>query len=401
MNSLTTDIIQLENEHLVQTYKRPPFVITRGQGVMLYDAEGNEYLDMVAGIAVNALGYSDPGMIQAIQEAATGLLHTSSLYYTEPQARLAAAICAKSFADRVFFTNSGTEANEGALKFIRKYHYDAGDSERKEIICFTGAFHGRTLGSLSLTPKEKYQKPFAPLMPGVIVAQYNDIASAEAAISHKTAAVIVEPVQGEGGINPATPEFLQALRRLCDERGALLWFDQVQCGVGRTGTLWSSDPSGVTPDLQTLAKALGGGLPIGAVLTTNNVADHIHPGDHGSTYAGSPFITKVAHYVFDRISQAAFLDHVCEVGGYLKERLQEINSPLVKEVRGRGLMVGMEMTVDVGQVVEQGYQNGLMLVNAGTNVVRFVPPLILEKQHIDVMIERLTGILVNMGDKSQ
>lgn len=401
MNALTQEIIQLESEYLVQTYKRPPFVITRGQGVMLYDAEDNEYLDMVAGIAVNALGYADPGMIQAIQEAATGLLHTSSLYYTEPQARLAAALCEKSFADRVFFTNSGTEANEGALKFIRKVHYDAGDSERTEIVCFTGAFHGRTLGALSLTPKEKYQKPFAPLMPGVIVANYNDLESAAAAISHKTAAVIVEPVQGEGGINPATPEFLQGLRQLCDERGALLWFDQVQCGIGRTGTLWSSDPSGVTPDVQTLAKALGGGMPIGAVLTTNRVADHIHPGDHGSTYAGSPFITSVASYVFNRISQPSFLDHVREVGGYLKERLQEINSPLVKEVRGRGLMIGMEMDVEVGGIVEQGYQYGLMLVNAGTHVVRFVPPLILEKQHVDTMIDRLTGILVTMGDKVQ
>ncbi len=397
--ALTQDIIRIESEHLVQTYKRPPFVITRGNGVMLYDAEGNEYLDMVAGIAVNALGYADPGMIHAIQEAATGLLHTSSLYYTEPQARLAAELCEKSFADRVFFTNSGTEANEGALKFIRKFHYDAGDRERIEIVCFSGAFHGRTLGALSLTPKEKYQKPFAPLMPGVVVAQYNDIASADAAITDRTAAVIVEPVQGEGGINPATPEFLQALRRLCDERGALLWFDQVQCGIGRTGTLWSSDPSGVAPDVQTLAKALGGGMPIGAVLTTNRVADHIHPGDHGSTYAGSPFITSVAGYVFNRISQPSFLEHVREVGGYLKERLQEINSPLIKEVRGRGLMVGMEMHVEVGDIVEQGYKNGLMLVNAGTHVLRFVPPLILEKPHVDVMIERLTGILAKMGDK--
>lgn len=401
MNALTQEIIQLESEYLVQTYKRPPFVVTRGQGVMLYDAEGNEYLDMVAGIAVNALGYADPGMIQAIHEAATGLLHTSSLYYTEPQARLAAALCEKSFADRVFFSNSGTEANEGALKFIRKVHYDAGDSERTEIVCFTGAFHGRTLGALSLTPKEKYQKPFAPLIPGVVVANYNDLESAAAAISHKTAAVIVEPVQGEGGINLATPEFLQGLRKLCDERGALLWFDQVQCGIGRTGTLWSSDPSGVTPDVQTLAKALGGGMPIGAVLTTNRVAEHIHPGDHGSTYAGSPFITSVASYVFNRISQPSFLDHVREVGGYLKERLQEINSPLVKEVRGRGLMVGMEMHAEVGGIVEQGYQNGLMLVNAGTHVVRFVPPLILEKQHVDTMIDRLTGILVTMGDNVQ
>jgi acetylornithine/N-succinyldiaminopimelate aminotransferase len=397
MGSLTETIIGLENDHIVQSYKRPPFVITRGEGVTLYDAEGKAYLDMVAGIAVNALGYSEPGMVRAIQEAATGLLHSSNLYYTEPQARLAASICAKSFADRVFFTNSGTEANEGALKFIRKFHYDRDDHERKEIVCFTGAFHGRTLGSLSLTPKEKYQKPFAPLMPGVVVAEYNNVASAEAAISHKTAAVIVEPVQGEGGINPATSEFLQALRRLCDERGALLWFDQVQCGMGRTGTLWSSEPSGVTPDVQTLAKALGGGLPIGAILTTNKIADHIHPGDHGSTFAGSPFITSVAGYVFDRISDVDFLAHVRDVGGYLKERLQEINSPLIKEVRGRGLMVGVEMHADVAPLIDAGYAHGLLMVNAGPNVIRFVPPLVLDKPDVDVAIERLTEILATTG----
>jgi acetylornithine/N-succinyldiaminopimelate aminotransferase len=401
MNALTDTIIGLENDYMVQTYKRPPIVLTHGEGVTVYDSEGKSYLDMVAGIAVNALGYAEPGMVKAIQDAATGLLHTSNLYYTEAQARLAAAICAKSFADRVFFSNSGTEANEGALKFIRKYHYDAGDSERKEIVCFTGAFHGRTLGSLSLTPKEKYQKPFAPLMPGVVVAEYNDVDSADAAITHKTAAVIIEPVQGEGGINPATPEFLQALRHFCDERGALLWFDQVQCGMGRTGTLWSSEPSGVTPDLQTLAKALGGGLPIGAILTTERVAEHIHPGDHGSTFAGSPFITGVAGYVFDRISQPPFLAHVRETGDYLKERLQEINSPLIEEVRGRGLMVGVELSVDVAPFIDAGYEHGLLLVNAGTNVIRFVPPLILEKAHVDTAIERLTDIFATTGAKAQ
>lgn len=395
--NLTDEIIGLENAHIVQSYKRPPFVLVRGEGVTVYDAEGKAYLDWVAGIAVNALGYAEPGMVNAIQTAASGLLHTSNLYYTEAQARLAAAICEKSFADRVFFTNSGTEANEGAIKFVRKYHYDRGDSERKEIVCFSGAFHGRTLGSLSLTPKEKYQKPFSPLMPGVVVAEYNDIASADAAITERTAAVIAEPIQGEGGINPATDAFLQALRRFCDERGALLIFDEVQAGMGRTGTLWSSEPSGVTPDVQVLAKALGAGMPIGAILTTNAVADHIHPGDHGTTYAGGPFITSVAHYVFDRISQPEFMAHVREVGDYLKERLQEINSPLIKEVRGRGLMVGLELTVDVAPVIEAGYQHGLLMVNAGPSVIRFVPPLIVEKQHVDVLIERLTDILAATG----
>lgn len=395
--NLTEMIIALENEHLVQSYKRPPFVLVSGDGVTLHDAEGNAYLDWTAGIAVNALGYGDAGMTAAIQQSATGLLHTSNLYYTEAQARLAAALCEKSFADRVFFTNSGTEANEGAIKFARKYHYDAGDSGRMEIVCFSHAFHGRTLGSLSLTPKEKYQKPFAPLMPGVIVAEYNDIASADAAITDRTAAVFLEPVQGEGGIHLAMDEFLQAVRRFCDERGSLLIFDEVQCGIGRTGMLWSNEPSGVMPDIMTLAKPLAGGLPIGAILATNRVASHIQPGDHGSTFAGGPFITGIAHYVFNRISQPEFLAHVREVGGYLKERLQEINSPLIKEVRGRGLMVGMEMSIEVAPIIEAGYAHGLLMVNAGPNIIRFVPPLVVQKQHVDVLVERLMTILAHLG----
>jgi acetylornithine/N-succinyldiaminopimelate aminotransferase len=389
----TSALLDLGTAYIAQTYKRTDFVLARGEGAYVYDTEGKRYTDWVAGIAVNALGYSDPGMIETIQQAATVLLHTSNLYYSEPAIRLAAAICEKSFADKVFFTNSGAEANEGALKFARKYHYERGDHARQEIVCFTNAFHGRTVGALSITPKEKYQKPFAPLMPGVIVATYNDLASAEAAISERTVAVILEPVQGEGGINPATNDFLQGLRRLCDERGALLIFDQVQCGMGRTGTLWSNEPSGVMPDIQCLAKALGGGMPIGAILLTDAVASAMHPGEHGSTYAGGPFITTVAGYVFDRISQPGFLAHVKETGDYLKERLTEINSPLIKEVRGRGLMVGLELSVDVSPIIEAGYDHGLLLVNAGPNVVRFVPPLIVEKQHVDELADKLTTIL--------
>lgn len=395
--STTHPVIQLENEHVVQSYKRPPFVLSHGQGMTVYDTDGKAYQDWVAGIAVNALGYGDPGFVAAIQNAAAGLIHTSNLYYTAPQAELAALICEKSFADRVFFTNSGTEAVEGALKFARKVAYDNGETERKEIVCFSGAFHGRTLGSLSITPKDKYQKPFHPLLPGVIVAEYNNLESARAVISSKTAAVILEPVQGEGGINPATPEFLQGLRELTQKHGALLIFDQIQDGMGRTGTLWSNEPSGVMPDIQTIAKALGSGLPIGAILTTNAVADHIHPGDHGSTFAGNPFSTTVAKYVFTRISEPAFLANVRETGAYLKERLQEINSPLIKEVRGRGLMVGLELTADVSPLIEAGYEHGLLMVNAGPNVIRFVPPLIATKADVDPMIDKLTGILAAAG----
>lgn len=386
-------IIEQENAHIVQTYKRPNFVIERGEGVTLYDTDGNAYLDWVAGIAVNALGYADPELTQVIQKAAAGLLHTSNLYYTAPQAELASALVEKSFADRAFFTNSGTEANEGAIKFARKVAFDSGAPEKYEIVTFTNAFHGRSMGSLAITPKEKYQKPFMPMLQGAKLAEFNNIASAEAVISDKTAAVFVEPVQGEGGIYPATSAFLRALRDLCDKHNAVLVFDEIQCGMGRTGTLWAHEPSGVTPDIMTLAKPLAGGLPIGAILTTEAVASHLHPGDHGSTFGGGPFITGVAKYVLNRVSQPEFLTHVTEVGEYLIERLSEINSPLIKEVRGRGLMVGMEFTIDTTPIVEAGYQNGLLLVGAGVNTIRFVPPLIVEKQHVDTLVDRLSSIL--------
>jgi acetylornithine/N-succinyldiaminopimelate aminotransferase len=391
-------IIQMENEHLVQSYKRPPFVLVRGEGATLYDSEGNAYADWVAGIAVNALGYGDPQLIQVIQEAATGLLHTSNLYYTVPQAELAALLCEKSFADRAFFTNSGTEANEGAIKFARKVAHDSGKVDKTQIVSFSHAFHGRTMGSLALTPKEKYQAPFKPLMPDTVLADFNDIASAEAAINEHTAAVFVEPIQGEGGVHPATDEFLKALRRLCDQYDALLVFDEVQCGLGRTGFLWANEYSGVTPDIMTLAKPLAGGLPVGAILTTESVASHIHPGDHGTTFGGGPFITSVARYVVERISQPSFLAHVRETGDYLIERLSEINSPLITDVRGRGLMVGVELTIDAAPIIEAGYEHGLLMVNAGQNVIRFVPPLIIEKSHVDELVEKLTTILATTGE---
>ncbi|MBI5669596.1 MAG: aspartate aminotransferase family protein [Chloroflexi bacterium] len=374
-------------------------MLMHGEGVHLFDADGKAYLDWVAGIAVNALGYGDAELTHAIQRAANnGLIHTSNLYYTAPQVELARLLVEKTtFADRVFFTNSGTEANEGAIKFARKVAYEKGLKDKVEIVCFSGAFHGRTMGSLALTPREKYQKPFQPLMPGVVVAEYNNLDSAKAAVSNRTAAVMIEPVQGEGGIYAASDEFLRGLRELCDQYDALLIYDEVQCGMGRTGTLWAYEPSGVAPDMLTAAKPLAGGLPIGAILMTEAVASAMHPGEHGTTFAGGPLVTAAAQVVLNRVSQPEFLAHVREVGAYLMERLAEINSPLIKEVRGRGLMVGLELTIDVSKVVEAGYEHGLILVNAGTNVIRFVPPLIVEKQHVDELIEKLTAILTGMA----
>lgn len=391
---LTGQVIHDDAHYIVQTYKRPPFVLVHGEGAYLFDSEGQRYTDWVAGIAVNALGYGDAGVTQAINaQLATGLIHTSNLYYTAPQTQLARLLVENSFADRVFFTNSGTEANEGAIKFARKMSYNAGQTAKTEIVTFSGAFHGRTMGSVTLTPKEKYQKPFKPLLPGVTVAEFNDIASAEAAINAKTCAVFVEPIQGEGGINSATPEFLAALRRLCDQHSALLVFDEVQCGVGRTGDLWAHTASGITPDIMTIAKPLAGGLPIGAILVTHAVADALQPGDHGSTFAGGGVVMSAALEVMNRVNQPGFLGHVQETGAYLMHRLQTLENDHIVEVRGRGLMVALELDMDVSAIIEQGYEHGLLMVNAGTNVIRFVPPLIIERAHVDELIDKLQIIL--------
>ncbi len=391
------EIIDAEKQYLVQTYARPPFILTRGEGVYVFDADGKKYLDCAAGIAVNALGYNDPELVKAIQDAASGLLHTSNLFYTEPQVALAKSLVEKSFADKVFFANTGSEAIEGALKFARKYHVERGDAQRKNFLAFRGSFHGRTMGALAATDSEKYQAPFRPLMPGVAFADFNNLDSVRAAMTNETAAVIVEPVQGEGGVYPASDAFLRGVRALCDERGTLLIFDEIQCGLGRTGKLWAHEYAGVQPDMMTLAKPLAGGLPIGALLMTDAVASAIHVGEHGTTFGGGPFITSVALSVFNRISDPKFLAHVNETGNYLMERLSEINSPHIQEVRGRGLMVGVELDIDAGKVTEKGYAHGLLLIKAREKVVRFVPPLTFEKKHVDELAERFGKILAEVG----
>jgi len=391
-------IIQAEQDYVVQTYVRPDFVLTRGHGMTVYDSEGRSYQDWVAGIAVNALGYGDRGILEAMQkQAETGLVHTSNLYHTEPHTRLASQLVAKSFADRVFFCNSGAEANEGALKFARRMAHDSGNPQKTRVVTFENAFHGRTLAALSITPKSKYQVPFKPLMPDVLVGRYNDLSNADNLIDDSTAAVIVEPIQGEGGINLASAEFLRGLRELCDKHQAVLIFDEVQCGMGRTGYLWGHEAVGVTPDIMTIAKPLAAGLPIGAILCTQSVADHLKPGDHGSTFAGGPLVTSVADYVLGRVSDNEFLAHVAGVGEYLLERLSEVNSPLIVDVRGRGLMCALELSIEVAPVIKAGYKHGLLLVNAGTHVIRLVPPLIATHQDVDYLVQRLTSILKDVS----
>jgi len=387
----THSITDLEQQYIVPTYRRPPFVLERGEGVYLYDTEGRRYLDFVAGIAVNALGYGDLEMLAAIQAQAAKLIHVSNLYHTIPHVELARRLVEHSFADRVFFCNSGTEANEAAIKFARKWARSKSGEGKAKLVAFSGAFHGRTMGSLALTPRDKYQQPFAPLMPQVAIATFNDLASAEAAIDDATCAVFVEPLQGEGGINPARCDFLQGLRELCDAHQALLVVDEVQCGMARTGTLWAYQQSGITPDIMTLAKPLGGGLPIGATLVTEEVAQVMAPGDHGSTFAAGSLVTALACVVFDRTSDPDFLASVREKGQYLQERLlglQDRGLP-ISEVRGQGLIWAIETPLAAGEVVAAGYEEGIIITLAGDHVVRLLPPLVIERKHIDELVPAL------------
>jgi acetylornithine/N-succinyldiaminopimelate aminotransferase len=392
------DAIQLEQNYLVQAYARPPLVLTHGQGVWLQDAEGRRYLDLVAGIAVSALGYGDAEIIETICQAGQKPLHYSNLYHNEPMARLAARLVALTpFAQRVHFQNSGTESTEAAMKFARKYARTHFGQDKSNILAFSGAFHGRTMGALAATPREKYQKPYEPLMPGVRFARYNDIDSARAAMDDSICAVIVEPLQGEGGIHPAQEGFLAALQDLAHQHNALLIFDEVQCGVGRTGHFWAHQHDAVQPDILCAAKPLANGLPMGAVLVTQAVADVIHPGDHGTTFAGGPFVSSVANVVVNRIGNPDFLAHVQATGAYFKEQLQALSSPHIVQVRGRGLMLGVQLDMPAGPVVQAGYHHGLLLLNAGADVLRLVPPLIITKNDIDIAIQRLAAVLAEVG----
>lgn len=376
-------LVALADRVLAPTYRRPPIVFTHGEGMYVYDAAGRRYLDFVAGIAVCALGHADPGVAQVIAEQARRLVHLSNLYHTEPHLRLAEALVAHSFADRVFFCNSGAEAVEAALKFARKFARTHFNNRKTGFVAFTHSFHGRTMGALSVTEKPAYREPFAPLIPGVTFVPFNDVEAARSAITAETCAVIVEPIQGEGGVHIASPEFLHALRERCDAVGALLIFDEVQCGLGRTGTLWAYEAYGVEPDLLTVAKPLANGLPIGAVLMKEKVAAVLQPGDHGSTFAGGPLVSAVALHVFERLRDPAFLARVREAGAYLAERLHAAELPGVKEIRGRGLLVGIEIEGDARAVVMAALERGLLLATAGDHVVRMVPPLIVEKSQID------------------
>ena len=387
------DIAEKDAEYVLGTYQRAPFVLVRGRGMTVVDSEGREYLDFGAGIAVNALGHADPEIVAAIQAQVETLGHVCNLYPTAPQAELAESLCQLSFADKVYFGNSGAEAIEAAIKFARKYALVTHGPGKTGIVSFSGGFHGRTGGALAITPREPYQAPFRPLMPGASVAPFNDVEAVKAFVGPKTCAVFVEPVQGGGGVHVARAEFLQALREACDEHGALLVFDEIQCGLGRTGRLWAYEHSGVEPDVMALAKALGGGLPMGATLVTDEVASVIEPGDHGSTFAAGPVAARAAQVVLQRVSDPAMLAHVEAMGELLGERLRGLRSPHVREVRGLGLMIGVEIDVEVLPLVQRGYEPGLILLNAGPNVLRLLPPLIVTEAEIDRLMDVLSEIV--------
>lgn len=370
-------------KYVMNTYGRYPIAPVKGKGSYLWDADGKEYLDFVGGIAVCILGHSHPELNQALMEQSQKLWHVSNLYWIEPQVEAAEKLALESGLDKVFFCNSGAEANEAAIKLARKYFYRRGQSEKHEIITFKNSFHGRTLAAITATGQSKYQEGFAPLPGGFAYAEYNNLDSVKAMINEHTCAVLAEPVQGEGGIKPAAPAFLEGLRKLCDEAGILLIFDEVQCGMGRTGQLFAYQHYGIKPDIVTLAKGLGGGFPIGAMIAAEEAASGFAPGDHASTFGGNPLATAMARKVLEIVCAPEFQAQVQQSAHYLEQELRKIEDHRLVEVRGRGLMMGIEFNAEVKELINICLQKGLLLVGAGHNVVRFVPPLTVNEGEID------------------
>ena len=382
-------------ESILHTYNRFPVMFDHGEGCYLYDTEGKKYLDFAAGIAVNALGYHYPGYDEALKAQIDKLTHISNLYYNEPMSEAGEKLVKASGLAKAFFTNSGTEAIEGALKAARKYAYTkyGKEAQKYEIIAMNHSFHGRSMGALSVTGTEHYREPFEPLIGGVKFADFNDLESVKAQITDKTCAIITEVVQGEGGIYPAQKEFLEGLRALCDENDIILIFDEIQCGMGRTGYYFAWQSYGVKPDVMTCAKALGCGVPVGAfVLGEKAAAASLVPGDHGTTYGGNPFVCAAVSKVFDIFEQDGILAHVQELTPYLEEKLDTLveKYPIVAARRGKGFMQGLVIEgATVGSVVTKALENGLLVISAGSDVLRLVPPLVITKENIDEMIEKL------------
>lgn len=392
---MENNYIQTAEEALLHTYNRYQIVLEKGDGAYLYDIDGKGYLDFAAGIAVCSLGYGHPKYKEALKNQIDDLMHTSNLFYSVPVANAAKALKAASQMDRVFFTNSGTEAIEGALKAARKYAYTKGTG-KYEFIAMNHSFHGRSMGALAVTGTEHYRTPFEPLIGGVKFAEFNNLESVKEQITDKTCAILLEPVQGEGGIYPAEQSFLEGVRALCDEHGILLIFDEIQCGMGRCGTMFAWQGYGVKPDIMAMAKAIGNGVPVGAFAMTEKVAEYsLVPGDHGTTYGGNPFVCAGVDAVLKIFEEEHILEHVQKVSMYLEEKLDSLLaiSDAVVARRGKGLMQGLVLTKPVGDVIKKAMEYGLIVISAGGNVLRMVPPLIITEAQVDEMIEKLSKAL--------
>ena len=393
---MSRDIMNTADKVMANTYKRFPIVITKGKGCNLWDSEGNKYIDFVSGIAVCNLGHAHPKVAEALSKQAGILLHVSNLYYTEPQTELAATLTEKSFADRVFFCNSGAEANEAAIKLARKHSKDKGENGRYRIVSMEQSFHGRTMATLSATGQEKIRKGFEPILEGFDYIPFNDIDALRDAINATTCAVLLEPIQGEGGVRCPDPEYLKSVRRLCNEKGVLLIFDEIQTGMGRTGKLFAYEHFGVEPDIMTLAKALANGLPIGAMLAKEDVAEAFTPGAHASTFGGTPIITAASLQVVKILTEENLIHHCAKIGGYFKERLSWLKSrhDSIEDVRGMGLLLGMMLNTEGEPVVKSCMEKGFLINCIQGNILRFVPPLIIEEEDIDALVACLDHVLV-------
>lgn len=391
-------LMRLSEQYIAHTYARFPIVLVRGKGTRLWDIEGKEYLDFVAGLAVCNLGHCHPKVVKAIQDQAKKLIHVSNFYYIEPQIQLAALLCKHSFADKVFFCNSGAEANEGALKLARKYAKENIDPNRYEVITMERSFHGRTLATLTATAQKKYHKGYDPLMPGFKYVPFDDLEALRKAVDGKTCAILLEPIQGEGGVNIPREGYLKGVREICDEKGLLLIFDEVQVGMGRTGKLFAYEHEGVEPDMLTLAKSLAGGVPIGALLIKEKVAKSFEPGDHASTFGGNPLATAAGISALTALLEEGMLENCLRVGDYFLSHLMALKKrfPFIKEVRGRGLILGLELEIDGTEIVKEMMKKGFLINCTMNTVLRFLPPLIITEEEVDRMIKALEEVFKNI-----
>jgi len=394
-------LLEDSSHYIMNTYNRFPIVLRKGRGIKVWSSDGKEYLDFVGGIAVNILGHCHPKIVIAIQKQAQRLLHVSNLYHIEPQIKLARLLVEHSFADKVFFCNSGAEANEAAIKLVRKYAKEHSGKNRFEIITAINSFHGRTLATVTATGQEKFQKGFEPLVPGFKYVPFNDIVVLKSAITQNTCAVMLEPIQGEGGVKMPDPDYLKNVRELCNERNLLLILDEVQTGMGRTGKLFAYEHFNITPDVLTLAKGLGGGVPIGAMLASDKIASAFEPGSHASTFGGNPLVCAAAISTIETLLEDGFMFDQCKrMGEYLKEGLKSLQkefSSIIIDIRGMGLLIGMEFTRDCSAVVKACMEKGLLLNCTAGNVLRFTPPLVVQEKDIDHMIDILEEVLSRLS----